>query len=180
MSVECRGSHIYCSLNGQEAIPMMTDNSFATGKVGFWTKSDSISYFTDAAIVYAPREVLAQKIVQNAVKEFPRVMDIRLFAARKEGDTLAIQGSKDEAVLGQQGGETEKQVFETGRPAFSKEKDGVTVTLPLRDRNGEPVAAVQVRMRTFVGETQDNAVARAQPIVRRMQSSVLRHEDLFQ
>src|SRR5205814_834696 len=57
VSVECKGNQIHCLLAGKEAIPMFTDNSFSTGKIGFWTKSDSVSYFTDARIDYVPRQI---------------------------------------------------------------------------------------------------------------------------
>src|SRR5688500_4044103 len=45
LSIACQGNQINCFLNGKLAIPTLTDNSFTSGRVGFWTKSDSVSYF---------------------------------------------------------------------------------------------------------------------------------------
>jgi hypothetical protein len=53
---DCKGNRIRCLLNGKELIPPLTDNSFSAGKIGFWTKSDSIAYFVDTKLTYVPRE----------------------------------------------------------------------------------------------------------------------------
>src|SRR5258706_10776816 len=47
MTISCEGNKINCFLNGQQVIPTITDTSFNRGKIGFWTKSDSVSYFQD-------------------------------------------------------------------------------------------------------------------------------------
>jgi hypothetical protein len=44
LTVEGKGNQIRCLLNGKELIPTLTDNSFSAGKIGFWTKSDSVSH----------------------------------------------------------------------------------------------------------------------------------------
>ena len=56
----------------------------------------------------------------------------------------------------------------------------VAVTLALRDRNGDPIAAVRVRLKSFLGETQDNAIARATQIMHLMQAQVSTAQDLAQ
>src|SRR5439155_14434291 len=65
LTIECNGNEIRCLLNGEQLVPTIkTDNSFLEGKVGFWTKSDSVSYFADTKIVYTPRETLATRVVR--------------------------------------------------------------------------------------------------------------------
>jgi hypothetical protein len=54
------------------------------------------------------------------------------------------------------------------------------VTLPLKDRNGDPMAAVRVTLKSFTGETEDSAVVRAMPIIRKMQDRVQSLSDLLQ
>jgi hypothetical protein len=48
----------------------------------------------------------------------------------------------------------------------------------LRDRNGDIIAAVRVVMKSFIGQTEANALARATPIVREMQLRVQSFADL--
>ena len=44
--------------------------------------------------------------------------------------------------------------------------------MPLRDRNGESIAAVRVAMESFTGQTEQNALARARPLVKQIQARV--------
>ena len=46
------------------------------------------------------------------------------------------------------------------------------VTLPLCDRNGDPVASVRILLRPITGQTEDNAYQRALPIIKTMQERV--------
>ena len=52
--------------------------------------------------------------------------------------------------------------------------------LPLRDRNGDPIAAVQIILKSFPGQTEDNALLRARPIVSQMQPRVLSLDALLE
>ena len=58
--IECKGSAFNVTLDGRPAMPTINDQTFSTGKIAFWTKSDSIAYFTDARINFSPKEPFAQ------------------------------------------------------------------------------------------------------------------------
>ena len=77
MTVECEGNHIHCLLDGKELIPMLTDNSFLNGKIGFWTKSDSVSYFSDTKVSYVQRESLAERLVKEQMKAYPHLVGLK-------------------------------------------------------------------------------------------------------
>ena len=49
---------------------------------------------------------------------------------------------------------------------------------PLRDRNGEPIAAVRVVMKAFPGQIEQAVLQRANPIVKEMQFRVQSLEEL--
>jgi hypothetical protein len=180
MTVQCEGTRILCTLDGKDAIKLIDNTSAGVGgKVGFWTLSDSVSYFVDAKITYTPRQALAQELVREALKKYPRVLGLKVFAVR-DGGTPTVVGSKDESEIGHSGGATEADVIRNGTPYYSRSKDSATVTLPLRDRNGDPIAAVRVVMNTFPGQTEDNALLRAQPIIKQMRARVQSLEDLWE
>ena len=88
-----------------------------------------------------------------------------------------VAGTVPEEV-GQAGTSAEMDTAQRGTAYYGKEKDRVLVTLPLHDRNGDPVASVRLEMRSFPGQTQDNALVRAKPIVVRMESRVRAAKDL--
>jgi hypothetical protein len=178
LRVECRGSQIACALDGQAVIPQMQQDSFPKGKIGFWTKSDSVSYFADIKIVYTPLENPGQKIVRELAKKYPRLLGLKIYVPGQEPKTMKLIASKDEHDIGQPGGKTEQAVLGSGEIYYGKEKDAVSVIMPLRDRNGEPLAAVRVVMKSFRGQTEENAIIRASPIVKDIQERVRSLEDL--
>jgi hypothetical protein len=50
--------------------------------------------------------------------------------------------------------------------------------MPLRDRNGDPIAAMRVVLKSFAGQTEQNAFARATPLVKGIQARVHSLQDL--
>jgi len=180
LGIECKGNSIRCLLNGKEAIPPLTDSSFIRGKIGFWTKSDSVSYFSDTRIVYTPRQPPAQQLVREAFKKYPRLVALRIYTPAKEQQGTRLIASVNELELGQAGSSTEQEVIRRGETYYGKDKDSVSVIMPLRDRNGETMAAVRVVMKSFPGQTEQNAVVRAAPVVKEIQARVRSMDDLVE
>ncbi|HEU5122681.1 MAG TPA: family 16 glycoside hydrolase [Verrucomicrobiae bacterium] len=180
LKIESEGTRILCGLDGNDAIKLIDNSGKTSGKIGFWTKSDSTACFTDVRMTYKPHEMLAHALVRSALEDYPRVLGLQIFAARNPGETATVIASKDPKELGQTAAKAEQDVIANGHTYFSKGKDTVTVTLPLRDRNGDPIAAVRVIMESFLGQTEDNAIVRAKPIVKDMQARVLSLDRLFE
>lgn len=182
MSVQCEGNHFHFLLDGKEVIPMADDSSFTSGKVGFWTMADSVSYFTDAKLTYTAREILAQTLVNDTLERFSKLVDLKMFATRAGGKGPVVVAGKNEKQIGQPGGKVEQDVIANGRSYYGKDKKAgtVTLTVPLRDRNGDCVAALAVVMKTFPGETEDTAAMRSQSVVKTIEPRVTSLEDLLQ
>jgi hypothetical protein len=180
LSVECKGNQIRCLLDRYEAIPMLTDNTFTKGKIGFWTKSDSVSYFTDTQITYTRREPLAQTLVRDTAKKYPRLLGLKIYVPGSEAGVTRVIASKNEKEIGQTGTKTEIAVINEGQVYYGKEKNAVSVIMPLRDRNGDAMAAARVIMKPFAGQTEQNAIARALPVVKDLQTRVRSLDDLVE
>jgi hypothetical protein len=179
LSVECKGSEIHCSLDGKEYISV-TDkvNALTSGKIGFWTKSDSVTYFVDTRIVYMPFAPPAQALVQGMLKKYPRLLGLKIYVPGRQPGTTRLVASKDDVDLGQPGTKTEREVISRAETYYGKENDAVSVIMPLRDRNGDAIAAVRVVMKSFSGQTEENAITRAAPIVKEIQSKIQSLDDL--
>jgi hypothetical protein len=180
LSLTCKGNSVRCLLNGKEIIPPFADDTFSSGKIGFWTKSDSVSYFTDIKINYSPRVILAQTLVKDIVRQYPRLLGLKIYAAAGKDLKVRSIASLDEKELGQPGGTVEQDVIARSTVYYGKEKDSALVTLPLHDRNGDTIAAVRVVMKSFAGQTEENAIARALPIVKKMETRVRSSKELIQ
>ena len=179
LSIQCSGNQIHILLNGKEIIPMITDSTFIKGKIGFWTKSDSIAYFTGTTVTYTPREPMAQVVVREMVESYPRVLGIKVYAM-KSGPKPQVVASKFPADLNQPGGDAELSAIRDGESFFTKDKEKGTVGLvtPLHDRNGEPIAALRVTLKYLPGQTEENTRLRAHPIIEEFQNRITRMEDL--
>lgn len=180
LMIDCKGNRIRCLLNGQELIPPLTDNSFSAGKIGFWTKSDSVAYFVDTKVTYTPRESLAQKLVRDFMQKYPRLVGLKIFGETDNKANTKIIASSIAAELGHPGDSAARNVIASDVVYFGKEKQTAIVTMPLHDRNGETVAAVRILMKSFKGQTEQNAVARALPIIREMEARVRSAKDLLE
>jgi len=180
MTVRCKGNEIRCLLNGEEAIPALQDNTFQTGKIGFWTKSDSVTYFLDAKVVYTPREAPAQALVRQTLEQYNKLLGVQIYVRGKDQQTTQLIASGKPEEIGKPGGAPEADVLQRGVKYYGKEKGRVLVTLPLRDKNGEPIAAVKLIMTTFAGQTEKNALERSMPILQSMQHRVTTRDDLIE
>jgi hypothetical protein len=180
LTVECKGNQIRCLLNGKEMVSV-TDkaNAITSGKIGFWTKSDSVSYFGDTTIIYVPFENSAQKIVRDVLHKYPRLHALKIYVAGKDATRTRVIASGDERELGQPGAKTEQEVIGRGETYYGKENDLISVIMPLRDRNGDAMAAVRVVMKSFPGQTEENAIVKAAPIVKEIQARAKGLDDLL-
>jgi hypothetical protein len=169
LTVQCAGPKIHILLDGEDQMTEMTDPTYSSGKIALWTKSDSISYFTDTRITYKPREPFAQTIVRDVMKEYPNLLGLKVSMVPPKAKEARLVASNDEKEIGQPGENTDLAVINKGQNYFRKEKEIVYVTMPLRDRNGDAVAAVHFVMKSFRGQTEENALVRAMPILKSMQ-----------
>jgi hypothetical protein len=177
LKIECRVNKIRAWLNGLEALPELKDTSFTVGKIGFWTKSDSVVGFGETRIEYVQREPFAAGLVRDALKENPRLVGLKIYVNNDAGEPRII-ASKDRNEVGAAGGASEKGAIASGEIFLGKDRETVSVIQPLRDRNGEPIAAVRVVMKAFPGQIDQAILQRAIPIVKAIQARVQSLEEL--
>ena len=190
LTVECRGSRLRALLDEREIIPWTEPNLvafpdgsskgvFPSGKVAFWTKADSVVYFADARLEFTPRELFAQTLVRETIHSNPRLLGLKIYGLTTNDSGTKIIASNDINELGQPGDKVERQCIEKGGSYFGKNNHKALVTMPLHDRNGEIVGAVQLAMTTFPGQLEKNALARALPIVKSMEARISSAKELL-
>ncbi len=178
LAVQCQGNQIAIALDGQPVMPPLQDNTFTAGKIGLWTKSDAVSYFSDVTIDYTPLIPAAQALVNDILEKQPRILGLRIYALDGRGRPHII-ASNDEKEIGQPGTDAEQDAIANGKVYYGRSAGVDAITLPFRDRNGDPMAAVRVRLKSFFGETQDNAVTRATLLIKTMQAQIGSSDDLM-
>ena len=165
-------------LDGKEAMPAINDTSFSKGKVGFWTKSDAVSYFVDARVTFTPHDPLAQSIIRELKVKYPRLEGLKIFSTTSANPALRVIASSNERDLNQPAGKEEKDCLEHSTVYYQKKDGSVYVTFPLHDRNGDVIAALEIIMTSFPGQTEQNAVGRATPIVKSFEERISTLKDL--
>jgi hypothetical protein len=180
LTIDCKGNRISCLLNGKELIPPLNDNSFAAGKIAFWTKSDSIAYFGETKITYTPHETLAQILVREAVRKYPHLVGLKIYGLRSADSEPRIIASTHDDEVGRSGTHVEQDVITRDVVYYGKDKQVALVTMPLHDRNGDVAAAVRVVLQSFPGQTEENVLARARPVVKEMEKRIRTATDLVQ
>ena len=180
LGVKCDGNQIICALDDKPVMPPLNDSSFSAGKIGFWTKSDAVSYFGDTTIDYTPMVPAAQLLVRDILKQYPRILGLRIYMHDDKGQSRII-ASKDEKEIGRDGTDAEESTINNGTVFIGHGKGTVSVDMALDDRNGVPIAAVRVQLKSYaLAETQDMVLDRARIIISEMQKRVLSREDLMQ
>ena len=177
LAVQCEGTQITLWLDDRLIMPTLGDNTFTDGKIGFWTKSDAVSYFADASVQYTPVVPVAQALVNAVLQQQPRILGLRIYSPGTN-DTTSIIASKEPAEIGRPGTAAELAAIRDGTISFGRETEAVLVTMPLHDRNGDYIAAVRLKLKSFFGETENNAVGRATLLLKLMQGFGYSAEDL--
>ncbi|HEX9045758.1 MAG TPA: hypothetical protein VF988_01920, partial [Verrucomicrobiae bacterium] len=168
LAVQCSGNNITIWLDNNLVMPPLGDNTFTEGKIGFWTKSDAVSYFADASINYTPIIPAAQGLINTVLEQQPRIIGLQIYTLTN--GVATILASKQFSEVGKPGTEAELSALQEGKVWFGREHGTVLVTLPFPDRNGDCMAAVRFQLQSFFGETQDNAVNRATMLLKLMES----------
>jgi hypothetical protein len=180
LGVQCEGNQILCTLDDKLAMPPLNDSSFSAGKIGFWTKSDAVSYFGDTKIDYTPMVPAAQTLVRDIMKKYPRIQGLRIYTPDDKGQ-VRVLASKVESEVGLPGTDAEQGALNDGKVFYGSGKGSVFITMALNDRNGMPIAAVRVQLKSYLlGETQDMVLTRVHIIVDEMQKRVLSKKDLME
>jgi len=179
LGVECEGNQITVSYDDKPIMPVLGDNSFTEGLLGFRTKSDAVCYFSDATIEYTPIVPGAQVILNDLLEKQPRILGLQIYTAPTTNDLPRIVASKVPAEVGQAGTDAEASAIKDGTVSFVRNKGVVVIILPLHDRNGDYIAAVRVRLKSFMGETEANALTRARLVVEKLQDQVMSAADLL-
>ncbi len=170
LEVTCRGNEIRCKLNDSDVIPPLTDTSFTTGQLALWTKSDSVSHFGSLRVTYEALKTLPQRLVAIALERYPRLLGVTVFA--EDGGQVKALASSDPAELGNPASPEEIRTLREGTILAGTSRQLSTAVFPIRDRNGDPMFALRLKMRTFPGQTDNNVAARALPMIEHLETVV--------
>ena len=174
-----RGPEFRIQINNTQKIPIVNDTEFGTGKLGFWTQGDTQAHFGDAKVKFRSRLSTAQRLVDEIMEKYSRLVQVSIFAKPSESDAAQLIATHPGGPVGSPADEAAIDTIERAKIYYKRTKKTAIVTLPIKDRNGEAMAACRVEMNRFRGQTQKNAIVRAMPAVEIIRGRVLDREDFF-
>ena len=129
---------------------------------------------------FTKRIGLAQQLIDATMKKYSRLKGMQIYTLLPNKPGVHLVASSDLSEVGQKGGVTEEDVIQRAVTVvgIQKELKQATVVAPLRDRNGDPVAAVRFKMRRSRGELKRTSAAKTAPMIRDMQRRVQSVNDL--
>lgn len=178
LGVRAEANRIQVSLDGKDVMPELTDNSHLAGRIGFVTKSDAVSYFSDLRLTYKPLETLAAAMVREILEKQPRLLDVQVLGKTPQQVELHVMAAKDAQAIGRLATEFEKKAFTESRAYCSRGRNTNVVTQPLYDRNGDTIGLARFAMKPYPGQLENAIVTKTIPWVQAMNRRIAASKDL--
>ena len=188
IKVEARGNEFKCFYDGQLKITAKDDTFKDAGKIGLWTKADSVTYFDDLTVedlggaksATSQERILAQRLVDQLAAKHPELVRIGLHVTPPNRSHNIIVASNVAAKIGQKSDPEDLQAMRTGKPVVLREQGNFDVTLPLHDSSGNVMGAIGLTIRPAAGEQESGARQRAQKIARELEGQIPSKAQLFE
>jgi len=187
IKVEARGDEFKCYYDGQLRITAK-DNTFTqAGKIGLWTKADSVIHFDDLAVrdlataKHSPpaQKAFAQKLVDDLAARHPGLVRIGLHLTPPQSSENILVASNVSEKIGQRSDSEDLKAMQSGKAVVLKEGDNFDVTLPLHDATGKIIGAIGLTFKPRRGEQETDAVKRAQDMAHELERQIPSKAKLF-
>src|SRR6266581_1202821 len=159
IKVEARGNEFKCFYDGQLKFAAKDDTFKEAGKIGLWTKADSVIHFDDLTVEESGSaknsasqdKIVAQKLVED-------------FAAR----------------VGKKSDPEDIKAMQTGRAVVLKEEGNFDVTLPLHTASGKVIGAIGLTFKPHGTERESSAAERARKMAAELEKQITSETKLFE
>jgi hypothetical protein len=187
IKVEARGDEFKCYYDGQTKIAARDRTFPEAGKIGLWTKADSVIYFDDLTVressttgrAGTSAKTLAQRLVDELAARHAELVRIGLHVTKPNSTQNVIIASNVAAKVGQKSDPEDLKAMLTGRPVVLREGENFDITLPLHDSSGEIIGAIGLTFKPKRDEQESHAVRRASDAARELERQIPSKGRLF-
>lgn len=188
IKVEARENEFKCYYDGQLKFSARDSTFKDAGKVGLWTKADSVIYFDDlrarelggSASASPAAKIYAQQLVEQLAARHPELVRIGMHVTPPgKADNMIIASNVADKV-GQKSDPEDLQAMNTGQPVVLKEGKNFDVTLPLHDAAGKIIGAIGLTFRPRAGEKKTDAARRARAMASEAEKRIASTGELFE
>ena len=188
IKVEARGDEFKCSYDGQPKFSAKDSTFKDAGKIGLWTKADSVIYFDDLTVqdlggstsASLSGKTYAQRLVDELADRHPELVRIGIHVTPpNKSDNIIIACNVSERI-GQKSDPEDLKAVKTGQPVVLKEGNNFDVTLPLHDVAGKTIGALGLTFKPRPGEQEADAARRARVMAREVEKQIASTGQLFE
>ena len=154
---------------------------YRVGTVGYWVRSDSQVQFSAPRIntLQEERKLQLVNLLLEITRDNGRILSLQIAAQTKEGRAPVVVASIEPTEIGKPAHEVVTKVLET-KENFHGLKNGVaTVTVPIKDHNGDTIGVARMRLRSKKTPNKREDLAYGNDIAKHIQAETHDHEFLF-
>ncbi len=188
IKVEARGDEFKCYYDGQLKFSAKDSTFKDAGKIGLWTKADSVIYFDDlaakdlssSASEPTAGKTYAQRLVDKLAARHPELVRIGMHVTPlNKTDNIIIACNQPERI-GRKSDPEDLKAMRTGQPVVLKEGKNFDMTLPLHDAAGNTIGSIGLTFSPRTGEQEADAARRARAMSREIEGRILSTGELFE
>jgi iron complex outermembrane receptor protein len=187
LRIKFEGNLFSVYFDGTKLFEVEDETFKGAGKVGLWTKADSVTYFDDFTVEElsggvssaSPGKILAQKLVDELAAKHPELVRIGLHLTPPTGSENLIVASNVASKVGQKSDPEDLAAMRAGKPVALREQGNFDVTLPLHDASGKVIGAIGLTFKPTPNEQEAAAIQRAQSIARELEKQISSKAKLF-
>ena len=187
IKVDARGDEFKCYYDKQLKFTAKDGTFKDAGKVGLWTKADSVIYFDDltakelsASASASSSGIYAQRLVDELAARHPELVRIGMHVTPpNKSDNIIIACNLSERI-GWKSDAEDLKAMKSGQPVVLKEDGNFDVTLPLHDAAGKAIGAIGLTFKPLPGEKSEGAARRARAMAREIENQIASTSQLFE
>jgi hypothetical protein len=188
IKVEASGHEFKCFYDGQLKFTAKDDTFKDAGKIGLWTKADSVIYFDDLTVedlgsAQSSRlqgKIVAQKLVDDLVAKHPDLVRVGLHLTPPNRTDNMIVACNVAARIGRKSDPEDLKAMQTGKPVVLKEGGDFDVTLPLHTASGKVIGAIGLTFKPRDNEQESVAAERAKKMAAEVEKQITSETKLFE
>ena len=147
------------------------------GKIGFWARGDTDCLFALSS-VKVPLS-FAQSVVNEITRSNKHLQRVELVAFRSEKNPLEIAAATDLKQVGQSAQANCLDTFKNGTVVYSKGRNAIEVIMPVKNVDGEIMAAARMFLKPGKLITQTKYRALASAVAIELGKKIQTHAKLF-
>ena len=187
IKVEARGDEFKCYFDGQLKFSAKDSTFKDAGRIGLWTKADSVIYFDDLTAkdlsgsrsASSTGKIYAQRLVDEFGGRHPDLVRIGIHATPPNTSENVIIACNETDRIGRKSDPEDLKAMKSGRPVVLKEGENFDVTLPLHDAAGNTIGAIGLTFKPRAGEQDADAARRARGLAGEIEKRITSTGQLF-